>query len=151
MGKKDTYIKKTEEHVLKLLEGSDIELVDVEFVKELNDYYLRVFIDKKGGISINDCTELSRSMNDILDSEDYIAEAYIFEVCSSGDRPFKKDRDFERNLNTKVEIHTYKAIDGSKEFVGTLVSYDKDKITLVIDEEEIDFERSNLSLVRKAF
>ena len=151
MGKKDTYIKKTEEHVLKLLEGTEIELVDVEFVKELDDYYLRVFIDKKGGVSINDCTELSRPMNDILDSEDYISEAYIFEVCSSGDRPLKKDRDFERNLNEKIELRTYKAIDSSKEFVGRLISFDKESVTVLIDDEEIKFDRKNLSLVRKAF
>ena len=151
MGKKDIYIKKTEEHVLKLLEGKDIELVDVEFVKELDDYYLRVFIDRPEGISINDCTELSRPMNDILDSEDYIDEAYIFEVCSCGDRPFKKDRDFERNLNTKVEARTYKAIDGAKEFVGILKSFDKENVVLTIDDVDVNFERKNLSLVRKAF
>lgn len=151
MGKKDTYIKKTEEQVLKLLEGTDIELVDIEFVKELDDYYLRVYIDKVGGVSINDCTDLSRPMNEFLDSEDYIAEAYIFEVCSCGDRPFKKDRDFERNLNTKVEVRTYKAIDGSKEFVGTLKAFDKDKIQLSIEDEEIEFDRADVSLVRKAF
>jgi len=151
MGKKDTYIKKTEEHVLKLLEGTEIELVDVEFVKELDDYYLRVFIDKKGGVSINDCTELSRPMNDILDSEDYIAEAYIFEVCSSGDRPFKKDRDFERNLNEKIELRTYKAIDSCKEFVGKLLAFDNETVTVLIDDKEMKFDRKNLSLVRKAF
>jgi hypothetical protein len=151
MNKKSLYISKTEEYVKDLLKGTDIELVDVEFVHELNDYYLRVYIDKKDGVSIGDCTDLSRKMNEILDREDYVKEQYIFEVCSSGDRPFKKESDYKRNLENKVEVKTYRSIDKSKEFVGILKEYTGDTITLEDEGKDIIIDLKNISLIRKAF
>ena len=103
------------------------------------------------GVSIDDCEMISRKMNEILDREDYIDEAYIFEVSSSGDRPFKKENDFKRNLDTIVEVRLYKAIDGQKEFSGVLKKYDDNIITILINDKNQDIERSNTSLVRKAF
>lgn len=151
MNKKSLYISKTEEYVKDLLKGTDIELVDVEFVHELNDYYLRVYIDKKDGVSIGDCTDLSRKMNEILDREDYVKEQYIFEVYSSGDRPFKKESDYKRNLENKVEVKTYRSIDKSKEFVGILKEYTGDTITLEDEGKDIIIDLKNISLIRKAF
>lgn len=151
MGKKETYINRTQEYIDDILKDTDIELVDIEFVKELKDYYLRVYIDKVSGVSIDDCETISRKMNEILDREDYIDEAYIFEVSSSGDRPFKKENDFKRNLGTMVEVRLYKAIDGQKEFSGVLKKYDDNIITILINDKNQDIERSNISLVRKAF
>jgi ribosome maturation factor RimP len=152
MGNKNKYVSLTSSYVNDILKGSDISLVDVEFVKELDDYYLRVYIDKKGGVSIDDCTALSEKMNEILDREDYIDEPYIFEVSSSGDRPFKNDNDFERNIGCEIEVRTYSAVNKEKEFRGYLESFDKDHIVIKInDKEVITLDRSNLSLVRKAF
>lgn len=151
MSKKSIYIDKTFTYAKDLLKNTDIELVDVEFVHELNDYYLRVYIDKKDGISIDDCTFLSKKMNEILDREDYIDEQYIFEVCSSGDRPFKKNSDYERNLGNLVEIKTYQNIDDRKEFIGKLKEYNDDKVIILEDEKEIELDRKDISLIRKAF
>ena len=151
MGKKDNYINRTKGYVEEILKDTDLELVDIEFVKELKDYYLRVYIDKKSGVSIDDCEMVSRAMNEILDREDFIDEAYIFEVSSSGDRPFKRDNDFERNLMTPVDIRLYKPIDGKKELSGILIKYDDKVITISINDINMDIERSNISLARKAF
>ena len=152
MSKKEVYEKKTEELILPLIEANNFELVDVEYVKEGADWYLRVYIDKEGGIAVNDCELISRAFNEILDREDYISDAYIFEVSSPGLlRPLKKDKDFERKLGTQIEIRLFKAIDGQKEFEAELKSYDKNSITVVLNEEkELTIDRADLSLVRPA-
>ncbi len=150
MSDKETYIKKTEEFITPILENKGFELYDIEYVKEGQDYFLRVYIEKPGGITIDDCVEVSREMNEILDREDYIKDAYTFEVSSPGLlRPFKIDKDYERALNEDVEIHTFKPIDKQKEFIGTLKSYDKDSVTVEIDGEEKTFTKKGISLIRK--
>ena len=149
MSKKEGYEKRTEEYMLPIVEKRGFELYDVEFVKEGNDYYLRAYIEKPGGITINDCVDVSREMNEILDKEDYIKEAYIFEVSSPGlDRPLKKDKDFERNLGKQVDIKTYKAFDKQKEFTGVLSAYDKDSITVTFEDGDFTFLRKDISLIR---
>ena len=149
MSKKEEYEKRTEEYMLPIVEKRGFELYDVEFVKEGNDYYLRAYIEKPGGITINDCVDVSREMNEILDKEDYIKEAYIFEVSSPGlDRPLKKDKDFERNLGKQVDIKTYKAFDKQKEFTGVLSAYDKDSITVTVEDGDFTFLRKDISLIR---
>ena len=101
------------------------ELVDVEYVKEGGTWYLRAYIDKPGGIAVDDCEAVSRRFSDILDEKDYIADSYVFEVSSPGlGRPLKKEKDFKRSLGEEVEIRTYRAIDRQKEFVGLLKAYD---------------------------
>ena len=129
------------------------ELVDVEYVKEGQDYFLRAYIDKPGGITIDDCVAVSREMNVLLDELDYVEGAYTFEVSSPGlGRPLKKARDFERSLGQEVEIRTYKAIDGSKEFYGILHAYDDDSVTVLSeDDEEVTFNKSDIALIRLAF
>ncbi|MBR3397581.1 MAG: ribosome maturation factor RimP [Lachnospiraceae bacterium] len=151
MSKREDYESRTEALVIPLVEERGFELVDVEYVKEAGEWYLRVYIDKEGGITIDDCEDISRKLSDLLDKEDYISDAYILEVSSPGLlRPFKKDRDLERNLGVPIEIRTYKAVDGSKEFVGTLKAYDESSVAVETEEgTELVFERKDISLMRK--
>ena len=125
MSKREVYEQKTEELILPIVEGNGFELVDVEYVKEGSNWYLRAYIDKPGGIAVDDCEVVSRAFSEILDREDYIEDTYIFEVSSPGlGRPLKKEKDFKRSLGEEVEIRTYRAIDRQKEFTGILKSYD---------------------------
>ncbi|MBQ5431222.1 MAG: ribosome maturation factor RimP [Lachnospiraceae bacterium] len=143
------YEKKTEEFILPILDRMGFELWDVEYVKEGKEHYLLAYIDKPGGITINDCVAVSREMNDILDREDYISEEYIFEVSSPGlDRPLKKDRDFDRSIGKRVEIHTYRAIDGEKDFSGELVGYDAAQVTIKNEDSQQVFERKDIAQIR---
>lgn len=127
----------------------EVELVDVEYVKEMGHFYLRVYIDKDGGVTINDCENVSRAFEAVIDEKDPITEAYILEVSSPGlDRPLKKDKDFERSLGKEVEFKLYKSIDGQKEFMGTLVNYTKETMVIAIDDKEETFERSAVAHIR---
>ncbi|MCI6021795.1 MAG: ribosome maturation factor RimP [[Bacteroides] pectinophilus] len=152
MSKRETYEKKTEELITPLIDAEDFELVDVEYVKEGADWYLRVYIDKDGGITVNDCEKISRAFNEILDREDYIDDAYIFEVSSPGLlRPLKKDKDYQRNLGKLLEVKLFAPLNGVKEFEAELKSYDKDSATLVMDDDtEVTVKRSEISLIRPA-
>ena len=133
MSKREVYEQKTEEILLPILEKHGFELWDVEYVKEGSNWYLRAYIDKPGGIMVDDCEVVSRELSDILDEKDFIDEAYILEISSPGlGRPLKKERDFERSLGEEVEIRTYRAIDGQKEFLGILKSYDKDTVNFFV-------------------
>ena len=149
MSKRETYEQKTVEFITPILEAKGFSLVDVEFVREGNDNYLRAYIDKPGGININDCVAVSEEMNVILDREDYIADAYTFEVSSPDlSRPLKKDKDFERNLGNDLELKLYKPMNGTKEFVATLDAYDAENITVHNDDGSFTIPRSDLALVR---
>ena len=148
MSQRSDYENKTEELILPILDRMGFELVDVEYVKEGQDFYLRAYIDKPGGITINDCVDVSREMNELLDQYDYISDPYIFEVSSPGlGRPLKKDKDLDRSIGKDVDIHTYKAIDKQKDFTGTLKSYDKDSIVIEIDGNDLTFNRSDISSI----
>lgn len=153
MTKKEIYENKTETLITPLIKENNFELVDVEYVKEGSNWYLRVYIDKEGGITVEDCTLISRAFNVILDTEDYIEDAYIFEVSSPGlMRPLKKDKDFQRNLGKQVEIRLFKALDKQKEFQGELKSFDKEHIMIMLDDgKEITFKRNDIALIRLAF
>ncbi len=149
MTKKESYEAKTEELLLPIMETNGFELVDVEYVKEGSSWYLRAYIDKPGGITIDDCELVSRALSEKLDSEDYISEAYILEVSSPGLlRPIKKEKDYKRNLEKEVEIRTYKMIDKKKEFVGTLTAFDKDTVTISENGQERVFEKTEIALIR---
>ena len=152
MGKKESYEEKTEQLIRPIIEANNVELFDVDFVKEGSDYYLIVFIDKEGGVTIDDCQNVSRAFNDILDRENYISEQYIFEVSSPGlTRPLKKEKDYEKSIGRLIDIKLFSQVDGSKEYSGVLTEYDKDTVT--IDDNGVihKFERNNLSLIRWAF
>ena len=152
MAKKD-YESMTEELITPIIEANHFELVDVEWVKEGPNWYLRVYIDKEGGITVDDCELVSRAFGDILDEKDYIAENYIFEVSSPGlDRPLKKEKDFARSVGKEVEVRLYKSIDKKKEFVGLLDSYDDHSVTLELEDGNTKtFEKSAIALIRLAF
>ena len=125
-------------------------MVDVEYVKEGNNWYLRAYVDKPGGITINDLESVSRQLSDLLDEKDFISDAYILEVSSPGlGRPLKKERDFDRSIGEEVEVHLYRSLNGNKQYVGLLKSYDKDTITIETEEgSEINLDRVNVSLVK---
>ena len=152
MSKKELYEQQTEELLQPIIDANGFELVDVEYVKEAGNWYLRAYIDKPGGITIDDCETVSRAFSDILDERDYIEDTYIFEVSSPGlGRPLKKEKDFARSLGEEVEIRTYRAIDKQKEFIGILAKYDKDTVTIEYEDETMQvFERADIALIRLA-
>lgn len=153
MTKKEGYESRTEAFLLPLMEKHRFELVDVEYVKEGGTWYLRAYIDKPGGITVDDCEIVNRALGGILDEKDFIEESYILEVSSPGlGRPLKKERDFERSLGEEVEIRTYRMVEKQKEFRGILKAYDKDTVTITVEEEEERvFPRDNIALIRLAF
>lgn len=151
MSKKDTYEARTEELLVPIVEQYQVEIYDVEYVKEGSDWYLRAYIDKPEGVNIIDCENVSRALSDALDREDFIADAYILEVSSPGlGRTLKKDRHLEKSLGEEVEIKTYKPIDKQKEFAGILKAFDKDTITIAEESGERVLNRAEIALVRLA-
>lgn len=151
MSKRETYETRTEQLLVPIVEKYGVEIYDVEYVKEGSDWYLRAYIDKPEGVNINDCENVSRALSDVLDTEDYIEDAYILEVSSPGlGRTLKKDRHLEKSLGEEVEIRTYKPIDKQKEFSGILKAYDKDTVTIEEDSEECVFARADIALIRLA-
>ena len=134
-----------------IIEANGYELVDLEYVKEGSSKYLRAYIDKPGGITVDDCEIVSRAFSDRLDEEDFIDEAYILEVSSPGlGRPFRKDKDFERNIGEEVELKLFRPVDRKKDFVGLLKAFDKDTVTILTEDgEEVVFERTNLAIIRQ--
>ena len=153
MAKREEYEQKTENLLEPILEEHHFELVDVEYVKEGGSWYLRAYIDKPGGITVDDCEVVNRALGDLLDEHDFIEDSYILEISSPGlGRPLKKERDFERSLGEEVEIRTYRMVNKEKEFRGILKAYDKDTVTIETEEgQEQVFERENIALIRLAF
>ncbi len=153
MARREVYEQKTEALLLPMMEEYHFELVDVEFVKEAGSWFLRAYIDKPGGITIDDCETVSRRLSDLLDEKDFIEEAYILEVSSPGlGRPLKKDKDLERSLGESVEVKLFRALDKQKEFSGILKSWDKDTVTLEFEDKAgLTIERANIALIRLAF
>lgn len=127
--------------------------MDVEYVKEASNYYLRIYIDKAGGITVDDCEIVSRALGDLLDAKDFIEESYVLEVSSPGlGRPLKKEKDFKRSIGMEVEIHLYKAIDRQKDYTGVLIAYSDDDVTIAVDDDkEMKIERKDIALIRLAF
>jgi len=153
VSRREQYEQKTEELLEPIVTGSGFELVDVEYVKEGGTWYLRAYIDKPGGITVDDCEKVSREFSDILDQKDYIEDSYIFEVSSPGlGRPLKKEKDFKRSLGEEVEIRTYRMIGRQKEFTGILKDFDKDTVTIEYEDGASQtFEKSEIALIRLAF
>ena len=153
MGKKESYESRVEKHLLPLMEEHGFELVDVEYVKEAGTWYLRAYIDKEGGITVDDCEIISRKLGEWLDEKDFIEDSYILEVSSPGlGRPLKKDKDFERSIGKEVDIRLYKALNKQKDFNGTLQSYNKETVTITIEDgTELVINRPEIALIRLAF
>ena len=125
------------------------ELWDVEYVREGSERFLRVYIDKDGGVDIEDCEKIHRALDPILDEQDPIAESYHFEVCSAGlERTLKRPGDFARFLNSPVLVKLYRPHNGLKEFPGILRGYEEGRVTLEAGKETVTFEKSQIALVR---
>ena len=155
MSRREEYEAKTEALLQPMVDERGFELVDVEYVKEGSNWYLRAFIDKPGGISIDDIEPISRELSEKLDQEDFISDAYILEVSSPGlGRPLKKDKDFVRSIGEEIEIHLYRAINKQKEFVGILKEFNKEENTFTVELEDVEetvFNRADVALVRLTF
>lgn len=153
MTKKEINEEKTYAILEPITSAHQFEIVDVEYVKEAGNWYLRIYIDKPGGITIDDCEVVSRALSEQLDKKDFIEEAYILEVSSPGlGRPLKKEKDFVRSIGEEVEVRTFKPIQKQKEFYGILKAFDQEKITLELDDNsELVIERSDIALIRLAF
>ncbi len=126
-----------------------LELVDVEYVKE-RAWYLRIYVDKAGGIDIDDCSAISTKLAKLLDDQDVIKEQYYLEVSSPGiDRPLKKDKDFQANYGKKIELQLFAPLDGKKEVVGILLSHNETELSLLCEKEkQIVVPRKNIAVVR---
>lgn len=160
--KREEYETRTEKLLEPIMEENNFELVDVEYVKEAGNWYLRAYIDKEGGITINDCELVNRTLSDIMDKEDFIPDTYILEVSSPGlGRKLKKDKDFRRSIGNDVDIKFFKARklpagrNGKevhvKELTGTLKSFTKDTITIETEFiENYEIPRAEISTVRLA-
>lgn len=152
MAKTNNSEKKVEAILMPIIEEKNFELVDVEFVKEGPNWYLRIYIDKEGGITIDDCEAVSRALEVELDKEDLIEQAYILEVSSPGiDRPLKKESDFAKYAGEIVDIKLYKAFEGSKEYQGALKGLENNIVTITDDNgKDISFDRKDIAGVRLA-
>lgn len=152
MSSKEDIQAKTEQLVLPILDELSFELWDVQYVKEGDERYLRVFIDKEGGITIDDCVEVSRRLSDAIDADDPTDDAYILEVSSPGlGRKLVKDREFDRSIGRDVDVKFYKPVDGVKDITGKLTAYDKDTITLETADAsppQKTYKRSDIATVK---
>lgn len=132
-----------------VVEEEGCTLWDVEYVREAGSWYLRVYIDKEGGVSINDCERISRRLDPILDEEDPIPDSYVFEVGSAGaERELKRPSDFEQFMGSPVELRLYQPQNGSKVFVGTLAGYEQGRVTITVGKAPMSFEKAQIAQVR---
>ena len=124
-------------------------LWDVEYVREGSDWFLRLYIDKEGGVNISDCEAISRAVDPILDEKDPIADSYTFEVCSAGlERTLKRPQDFAQFMHSPVLVKLYRPNDGTKEFAGTLEDYQDGAVTISVGQQSYTFAQSEVALVR---
>ena len=132
-----------------VVQAHGCSLWDVEYVKEGGDWFLRLYIDKEGGVDINDCEAISRAVDPILDEKDPIPDSYSFEVCSAGlERVLKRPGDFAQFMGSMVLVRLYKPVNGKKEIVGRLSGYDDGAVTLDVGGETVRFEKNEVALVR---
>lgn len=128
------------------------DLYDVYYVKEGPDYYLRIVIDKKDGIDLDDCEKVNNAINDMLDEADYIKDQYFLEVSSPGlERILRKEKHFESQIGNLIVVKLFKAIDKQKEIQGILKEYNDNNITLEADEKQITIEKNNISVAKTVF
>ena len=132
-----------------VVKAQGCELWDVEYVREGDQRFLRLYLDKETGVDINDCEAISRAVDPLLDEADPIAESYHFEVCSAGlERALKRPSDFERFMGSAITVKLYRPRNGLKEIPCVLTGYDNGKITVEAGKETITFEKSEVALVR---
>ena len=151
--KHEEYEQRTEKLLAPVLAANNFKLYDVEYVKEGGNWFLRAYIDKEGGITVDDCELVSRALSDLLDKADFIPDAYILEVSSPGlGRQLKRDRHFQQSIGEEVEIKLYKPLNKSKEWVGILTGYDAEKLTIELEDgTALELRRSDIAMVRLTF
>ena len=126
-----------------------LEIWDVEYVREAGQWFLRVYIDKEGGVGIQDCEALSKALDPLLDEADPIPDSYVFEVSSAGaERELKRPGDFPRFFGETVEVRLFAAVEGSKSFVGVLTGYEDGAVFLRVGDKEYTFEKAQVAKVR---
>ena len=151
MSKRETYEEKATKMLEPIVSKMNLEIYDVEYVQEAGEWYLRAYIDKEGGVTIDDCEAVSRAMSDALDADDFIEDAYYLEVSSPGlGRTLKKDIHLQKSIGEKVELKTFKPIEKRKEFTGILKGFDANSITVEIDGEDKEFIRNEIALIKLA-
>lgn len=132
-----------------VVEELGCSLWDVEYVREGGEWFLRLYIDKEGGVDIDDCEKVSRAIDPILDEKDPIPDSYHFEVCSAGlERVLKRPRDFEQFMGSPVLVKLYTPKQGRKDFPGTLTGYEDGRVTVTVGGETVTFEKSEVAMVR---
>ncbi len=145
--------EKVENLIRKNIEELGYELYDVEYVKEAKDYFLRIYIDSKKGIDLNDCEKVSNNITELLDKEDLIPEQYFLEVSSPGiERVLKKEKHLSDNIGNEVQIKLFKPFEGQKQYKGILKGFDETKIEIVNqNEEQINIDRKNISQIKTVY
>ena len=143
--------KKIFEELEPIINGLNISLYDVIYEKEGKDFYLRIFIEKEGGVDISDCENVNNAINDILDEKDFIKGHYYLEVSSAGlEKTLRLDKHFENNIGNKIQISLYKPINNSKNVIGILKDYDDEKV-IVESDEIIEINKNDISLIKIVF
>lgn len=146
---KDSFMTKLSDLCENVTSKLGYELVDVEYIREKNNYFLRVYIHKPNGVNLDDCQIVSKELGIRLDEEDIIKRAYYLEVSSPGlDRPLKTEKDLKRNIGKDVEVSLYKQIDGVKKYEGILISYDSSSINLQILDKVVNIPKKAISLIK---
>ena len=132
-----------------VVEEEGCSLWDVEYVREAGSWFLRIFIDKDGGVGIDDCERISRRLDPILDEADPIPDSYVFEVGSAGaERELKRPGDFEQFMGSEVEVRLYQPVNGCKVYVGVLAGDDNGRVTVTVGKNEVSFDKSQIALVK---
>ena len=132
-----------------IIDRKNFELVEIEYKKEGQDWFLRVYIDKEGGITIDDCQSVSEELSDLFDEADPIEQSYIFEVSSPGiDRPLKTDRDYRKNIGKPIEIKLFSPMNGKKVIEGILKGHTEAVVEIEVDGKPIDVEKSSIALIK---
>ena len=151
MSKKEEIEAHTEQLLLPVIQEKGFSIYDIEYIKEAGDWYLRAYIDKPGGININDCVDVSHALSDALDKEDFIEDAYTLEVSSPGlGRQLKKDRHFVSSIGREVDLKTYMPVDGCKEYTGILKTFDSNTVTVFVNDQDKTFLRKDISVIKLA-
>ena len=143
---------RVEELLKSIIENIGYELYDVRYEKEGKDYYLRIIIDKPEGIDINDCEKVNNSINDILDEADYIKDQYFLEVSSPGlERILRKDKHFEKQIGCEISLKLFKPINKQKELIGILEEYNKDELTIKVEDETLKINLKDIAIAKTVF
>lgn len=148
-----TKLEEKLESILKpVVEGLGYDLYDVIYAKEAKDFYLKVFIDKETGISIDDCEKVSNAVSDLLDKEDPIKEQYFLEVSSAGlERVLRSDKHLKDNLETEVEVKLFRNYENRKVYQGVLTDFNEDTVTILEDDNNISLDRKNIAIIKTIY